>query len=205
MGGSEVQKVRTLSRRGFMVTAGSSAAAAAFLAACGGDAADAGETSEFGDGDAGILNYLLTLEHLEAAFYADIVASGLFEGADQTTMRKFGNEEGEHVDALTRVVERMGGEPATKPQTEFPLKGENATLELAGRIENLTAAAYLGQIPNIESNSAMATALSIHSVEGRHAATFDMLLGRSFTPEGEFAKPASAKVVLASVEPFLTG
>ena len=55
-------------------------------------------------GDVGILNYALTLEYLEAAFYADVIKSGLFKGSDLATIRKFGQTEDEHVEALKRFV-----------------------------------------------------------------------------------------------------
>src|SRR4051812_33624468 len=83
-----------VSRRRFMALGGGSAALAAFLAACGSDSdsdttamstttkSGGGETEQFGKGDVGILNYALTLEYLETAFYADVVKSGLFKGAN---------------------------------------------------------------------------------------------------------------------------
>ena len=76
-------------------------------------------------------------------------------------------------------------------------------LELAGTVENLGAAAYLGQAPNIQSPAVLAAALSIHSVEGRHASTLNTLLGKSITPDGPFAVPAKVSTVLKSVEPFI--
>jgi hypothetical protein len=204
-----------VSRRRFMALTGGSTALAAFLAACGSDngtttttaAAGSGtsETEQFGKGDIGILNYALTLEYLETAFYADVVKSGLFKGSDLATIRKFGSEEAEHVTALTGFVKQMGGTPAPKPKTEFPLKSAKSVLELAATVENLGAAAYLGQAPNIKGASVLAAALSIHSVEGRHAAALNTLLGESITPDGAFAKPADADEVLKSVEPFIVG
>jgi hypothetical protein len=204
-----------VSRRKFMALTGGSAAAAAFLAACGSDSdttattgtsaqsGGGGETEQFGKGDVGILNYALTLEYLETAFYADVVKSGLFKGADLETIRKFGQEEAEHVKALTAAVKSLGGKPAPQPKTEFPLKSAKSVLELAGTVENLGAAAYLGQAANIQSPEVLASALAIHTVEGRHAAALNTLLGLSITPDGAFAKPASAKEVLKSVEPFI--
>ncbi len=194
-----------VSRRQLVAIAGGSAASVAFLAACGSDSsAEESGTSQFGDGDVGILNYLLTLEHLEADLYANIVDADLFDGSDLETMRKFGEEEAEHVAELTKLVERMQGEPAEKPETTFPLDDSKRALESAAKVENLVAAAYLGQAPSIGSTAVMETVLSIHSVEGRHAATIDTLLGRSFSPQGEFAKPASTEAVLSSLEPFMT-
>jgi hypothetical protein len=205
-----------VSRRKLLAVTGGSTALAAFLAACGSDsgtttttstvAATGGSgTEKFGKGDVGILNYALTLEYLETAFYEDVVKSGLFKGSDLATIRKFGEEEAEHVTALTGFVKQMGGTPAPKPKTEFPLKSAKSVLELAATVENLGAAAYLGQAPYIKGASVLAAALSIHSVEGRHAAALNTLLGESITPDGAFAKPAPASEVLKSVEPFIVG
>lgn len=208
-----------VSRRKFMAVGGGSAALAAFLAACGDDsgtttttssmpAKSTGQTSEteqFGKGDIGILNYALTLEYLETAFYGDVVKSGLFKGQNLAVIKKFGEEEAEHVAALTAAVKQLGGKPAPEPKTEFPLEDAKSVTELAATVENLGAAAYLGQAANIESPEVLASALAIHSVEGRHAAVLNTVLGKSITPDGAFAKPADAKTVLKSVEPFIVG
>ncbi|HEY5054219.1 MAG TPA: ferritin-like domain-containing protein [Solirubrobacterales bacterium] len=203
-----------VSRRKFMALTGGSAALAAFLAACGSDsgttttstASSGGSTTgteQFGKGDIGILNYALTLEYLETAFYKDVIKSGLFKGAELETIRKFGAEEAEHVAALTAAVKQMGGTPAPMPKTKFPLKNAKSVLELASTVENLGAAAYLGQAANIKSPAVLASALAIHSVEGRHASVLNTLIGESITPDGAFAKPADATTVLKSVEPFI--
>ena len=216
-----------VSRRKFMVLGGGSTAAAAFLAACGSSgsssssttasttteekeaepkpAAAESETEQFGKGDIGILNYALTLEYLEAGFYAKVAKSGLFKGEELAVLKKFGEEEQEHVEALTATVKKLGGKPAPEPKAEFPLKSAKSVAELAGTVENLGAAAYLGQAGNIESPEVLAAALSIHSVEARHAATLNTLLKMPITPDGAFAVPADVKTVLKAVEPFIVG
>jgi hypothetical protein len=210
-----------VSRRKFVALTGGSSALAAFLAACGGSSDDSTSTSAsttsasasgaippppaetFGTGDLGILNYALTLEYLETAFYQDVVGSGLFKGSDLTTIKKFGDEEAQHVAALTAAIKQSGGKPATAPKTKFPLDDANSVLMLAATVENLGAAAYLGQAGNIQSPQVLASALAIHSVEGRHASALNTLLGQSITPDGAFAKPADPTTVLNSVQPYI--
>jgi rubrerythrin len=210
-----------VSRRRFFAVTGGGAAAATLLVACGDDddggSMAGGETStstmeasndaiaQFGKGDVGILNYALTLEHIETAFYAAVVRSGLFKGDDLALIRSFGKDEAEHVVALTQTVRKLGGKPAPKPKTTFPLEDAESVLELAATVENLGAAAYLGQAPRIENGEVLAAALSIHAVEGRHAATLNTLTDQDFVPDGAFAKPADAKTVLDAVQPFLAG
>lgn len=210
-----------VSRRQLMSMAGGSVALGAFLAACGND--DSGsdpmgngadstenknsdmgdETAQFGEGDIGIMNYALTLEYLETAFYEDVAGSGLFKGSDLDTIRKFGEQEAEHVAALTDAIRGAGGTPAPQPETEFPLNNPKQVLRLASTVENLGAAAYLGQAARIQSPEVLAAALSIHSVEGRHAAALNTLLGKTPVPDGPFAKPAPAAMVLNAVQPFI--
>lgn len=216
-------KLDAVSRRKFIAVGGGTSLAA-FLAACGGggdtttmmsnttekeskpmNSAMGSETEQFGKGDIGILNYALTLEYLEAAFYKDVAKSGLFKGEELAVLKKFGSEEQQHVEALTGTVKKLGGKPAPMPKAEFPLKDAKSVAELAGTVENLGAAAYLGQAANIKSPEVLAAALSIHSVEARHAATLNTLLGMSITPDGAFGKPADVKTVLKSVEPFIVG
>ena len=196
---------------------GAASALSVFLAACGGDddndSAGAGGTTATGGTDSGtttmmsgdleIVNYALTLEYLEADFYAKVAESGLFSGAQADLVKTFGDHEQQHVDALTQTVEQLGGTPAEMPMTNFPLENADEVLNLAATVENLGSAAYLGQAAAIESPEVLAAALSIHSVEARHASALNVLLGKSATPDGAFAKPASMDEVLEAVQPFI--
>ena len=84
--------------------------------------------AQFGEGDLGIVNYALTLEYLEAAFYDEVAKSGLFKGADLALIRKFGDSENEHVVALTATAKSLGGKPAPKPKTQFDLADAETVL-----------------------------------------------------------------------------
>ena len=200
-----------VSRRKFMLLTGGSSAAVLGLAACGDDddetttpstTTTAEAESQFGEGDLGIVNYALTLEYLEATFYDEVAKSGLFSGADQALIEEFGAQEQEHVDALKAVAAKLG-EPASAPKTKFDLKDAQTVLSTAAAVENLGAAAYLGAAPMIESKEILASALAIHAVEARHAATLATILGEPITPDGPFAKPADEAMVLDEVQPFL--
>ncbi len=203
-----------VSRRRFLAIGGATGGAGVLLAACGDDddddttsmtstAASSDALAQFGEGDIGIVNYALTLEYLEAAFYADVIKSGLFSGDDLALIKEIGSNEDAHVDALVGTAKKLGGTPAPKPKTQFPIDDATQVLMLAATVENLGAAAYLGQAAAIESPEVLAAALSIHSVEGRHAAALNTLTDQPFTPDGAFAVAADASDVLEQVQPFI--
>ena len=208
-------QAKPLSRRRLFAVTGGAGASAALLAACGddGDTSTSAATttstdkdqmaSQFGEGDLGIVNYALTLEYLEAGFYDAVASSGLFKGDDLALIKQIGATEQEHVDALVATAKKLGGKPAAEPKAKFPLDDAKSVLELAATVENLGAAAYLGQAANIQSPDILAAALSIHSVEARHAAVLNGLIGKPATPDGAFAKPADMQTVLDQVKPFL--
>lgn len=221
----DVERKRFLKMAGKRMGAGAAATGlAAFIAACGSSssssssaaaapssaatssAAAAGTTSASSSGaasgDLAIVNYALTLEYLESQFYAKVVGSGLFHGKDLTVLKTFGAEESQHVAALKKVAMSMGT-PAAEPTSKFPIHSAAQVTTLAAAVENLGAAAYLGQAPNIQSKEILAAALAIHTIEARHAATLNLLLKKSPTPDGAFAKPMSMSQVLAVVKPFI--
>jgi rubrerythrin len=207
------------SRKRFLRQAGGGGVAASlavFIAACGGDSKSSSKaaatatptmsarsgTEQFGQGDLGIANYALTLEYLEADFYAKVSNSGMLKGKLADLAMRFGNEEQAHVDALIALIEKAGGTPAVAPKTTFPLDDQKSILRLAATVENLGARAYLGQAVHIRDKEILAAALSIHSVEARHAAVLNLATGATPAPDA-FAKPVTADEVLKTVTPFL--
>jgi rubrerythrin len=215
------------SRKAFMRKAGAGAAGglALLIAACGSKSSSSSSstpskatpaaTAGSASGDLAILNYALTLEYLEADFYKQVAQSGMAKGNIAELVKAIGQTEQDHVDALTKTITSLGGKPVAKPQTKFgPVldKGLKTVLETAATVENLGAAAYLGQAPKIKNKDVLAAALSIHSVEARHAAGLNMLVGRGFTggsalegsiPDGAFGAPLEMDKVLAAVKPYI--
>jgi hypothetical protein len=180
----------------------SSSAAATSAAATTSAAASTSSTGAPAGGDLGIVNYALTLEYLESEFYSKVIASGLFSGATQSLLKSFGAEEAAHVAALESVAKSLGT-PAPKPTGKFPIHTAAQVSKLAATVENLGAGAYLGQAANIQSKQILAAALSIHTVEARHASVLNTLTGQSPTPNGAFGVPLSMSTVLAAVKPFI--
>ncbi len=200
--------------------AGAVSAATVFLAACGDDEEDeppeGGAVKNDNTSDLEVLNYALTLEFLEAEFYDKVIASGLVKDKMVANLaKKFGETEQEHVDALTATIKKLGGTPVKAPKTKFEEtldKGLEEVLNTAATVENLGAAAYLGQAGNIKNKEVLAAALAIHTVEARHAAALNRLVGRGFMgdgelsgsiPSGAFAKPMDMAAVNEAVKPFL--
>jgi rubrerythrin len=203
--------------------AGAVSAATVLLAACGDDKKDSSTSAaatttpeQDNAGDLEIVNYALTLEYLEATFYQQVLDSGVIKDKSIGELAKgLALAEQEHVDALIATAKSLGGTPAAKPKTQFEdtiAKGADAILMTAATVENLGAAAYLGQAGNIKSKDILAAALSIHSVEARHAAALNQLVGRGFggkgglegsLPDGAFGKPMDMDAVLKAVAPFI--
>ena len=120
--------------------------------------------------DAKIGNYALTLEFLESEFYRQAIRNNAFSNAQY---RSFAVTTGAHEDAHVRALRSLLGSAAIKkPTFDF---GDAVTdgakfAATAQVLEDTGVAAYAGQGPNIKTRAIVKAALSIHSVEARHAA-----------------------------------
>ena len=96
-------------------------------------------------GDLAIVNYALTLEYLEAQFYAKVVTSGLFHGATLATLKQLRRRGAR----ARRGAKSEGREARARPRRSRPASSrctaQSTVAKLAATVENLGAAAYLGQ------------------------------------------------------------
>ena len=156
--------------------------------------------------DIEVLNYALTLEHLEAAFYQ---AAGDYDlGTDA-----FGNDINEwataigahetaHVDTLTQVITDLGGEPVAAATYDFGVTDAQSFLKTAAVLENVGVSAYDGAAQFIQDADLLTAAGSIVAVEARHASYLNLITGDSPFPAA-FETPMTPDEVLAAAGPFI--
>ena len=158
-----------------------------------------------GGGDVDILNFALTLEFLEAAFYDQALkdVGGLGGDAKKIATTLLDNEN-EHVDALTATIKDLGGKPVKAPGVDFgnAFANEKSFLKTAQTFEDLGVSAYNGAAPAIESKEVLAAAGGIVQVEARHAAAIRFLRGEDITPAA-FDEALEMQEVLDAAKPFI--
>jgi hypothetical protein len=122
---SEVYE-RTSSRRslfGNLASVGTKAAAAAAVPLVLGS----GLKKAYGKGKASVgevLNYALTLEYLEDAFYKQgLMAEGLIPSDRRVIFQQISKHESAHVDFLLDVLDTMDVQPVSKPEFDFTANG----------------------------------------------------------------------------------
>lgn len=148
-------------------------------------------------GDIAILNFALTLEYLEAAFYTEAEDVGALDGEVALFARVVGAHERAHVRGLQAA---LGRRAVARPRFNFRGTTEDQAdfTATAQVLEDTGVAAYKGQAPRIDSNTVLAAALSIHAVEARHAAWIRDINDSPPAPRA-FDRPLSRSQVLAAV------
>lgn len=158
-----------------------------------------------------VLNYALTLEHLEYSFYRDGLATydaAAFGAAGYAAnvYDYFGmirDHEMTHVDTLVTVINDLGGEPVAEATYDFGYTDLAGFINVAKALENTGVSAYEGAAKFLIGEDELLTAaLTIHGVEARHAAYLNGLTGESPFPVA-FDPPLSPDEVLKIAGPFI--
>ena len=164
----------------------------------------------FGDDGIAVLNYALTLEHLENTLYRDALAifsEGDFADGVYALLEVIGQHEAAHVAALTSTITDLGGTPVGEATYDFGYTDAESFLTVAAAIEAVGVSAYAGAAPSVAvlAPSLVATALGIHSVEARHTGFVAALVNTADTnpfPDAVDA-PRTPAEVLEIAGPFI--
>ena len=169
--------------------------------------------------DLTLLNFALSLENLEAAFYTQGLAQ--FSSTDfnnSTFIQNFGsvisgdvyaylslirNHETQHVRSLQALITSLNGTPVKPCTYNFGYKTADDFITVAALLENTGVMAYDGAMSQISSASLKTQAATIATVEARHASYLSLLTGSSPFP-ASFDTPATSTAILAAAAKFIT-
>jgi rubrerythrin len=162
-------------------------------------AASAAPAEAAGDQDIAILNYALGLEYVQDSFYSEVERIGALSGDLAEQARVVAAHERAHVKAFR---ETLGSHAIKRPRFDFKGATEDAEKfrQTAVAFEDLAVAAYKGQAPRIQRRAYLVSALSIHTVEARHAAWIRRLAGiqPAATPFDKPRSKASTEEIVAA-------
>jgi rubrerythrin len=148
-------------------------------------------------GDIAILNYALTLEYLETAFYEEANDKGALSGQYARFSKVVAGHEAAHVKALE---DTLGDDATKKPSFDFKGTTESTATfaKTAMVLEDTGVKAYQGQAGNIKTEAVLKAAISIHPVEARHAAWIASIMGNGS------GQPSPAPVAFNPAEDMAT-
>ena len=162
------------------------------------------------DIDLVILNYALTLEHLENAFYRDTLATydaGAFRAAGypEWVRQRFveiGGHEKAHVDFLSKAL----GDKATKECTyNFGITDVDSFVATSALLEGIGNSAYLGAAANITNPDYLTAAASILTVEARHSSWVNSAVQKGDGFGKPFDTPLNFNQTYSLAAPLITG
>ena len=168
--------------------------------------------------DVDVLNYALTLEHLEYAFYRDGLrrfdekdfrSSNLFKGSGNflrptvyENFERIRKHEDTHVDTLISVIRSLGGTPVPEARYNFRTTAFTSVekfVSVAQLLENTGVSAYDGAIAHIEAAALLTAGATIATVEARHASYLN-LLNREVPFPSAFDEPAAPRAICEAVQ-----
>ncbi len=200
------ERARMANRRGLLAGGTKFAAGGAVaLAVAGSPALARLVAAQDFESDVDVLNYALTLEHLEYAFYRDGLEGFSADDFDEgvyDNLLLVRDHEGDHVDTLVSVITDLGGEPVEEAEYDFGYEDADGFLSVAAALENTGVSAYDGAGASLESVDLLNAAGTIVAVEARHASYLNLVTGENPFPEA-FETPLSPDEVLEIAGDFI--
>ncbi|KAJ4477146.1 ferritin-like domain-containing protein [Lentinula aciculospora] len=159
--------------------------------------------------DTVVLNYALTLEYLEAAFYSgalsnfsqdDFVNDGLPEWS-RGRFEQIAAHEQAHVQLLSGA---LGANATQACNYSFPYTSPSSFTALSQLLEGVGVSAYAGAAQYISNANYLTTAAVILSTEARHAAWVAGPVNKENAWSGPFDTPLGLSVVYTLAAQFIT-
>jgi hypothetical protein len=159
------------------------------------------------DDDIDVLNYALTLEHLENAFYRDLgdqfdLGTDAFNQSIGDRIAAIGEHEAAHVETLIVTIETIGGTAVEEAEYDFGVTDAATFLATAAALENTGVSAFDGAGQFLESADLLTAAGTIVAVEARHASYLNLITGVLPFPAA-FETPLTPEEVLEIAGPFI--
>lgn len=157
-------------------------------------------------------NSALTLEHLEATFYAqafatlDDAAFNFLNVSPQqlADLRAIGDTEAAHVVTLQSALAQNGVQPVRPCEYDFAaaLADAETMLATASVLESVGVSAYLGAAPLLSDPAILGVAGSILTVEARHQSSIRVFAQDAAVPQA-FDVPLGPRAVFSLAAPFI--
>ncbi|KAJ9631259.1 hypothetical protein H2204_008201 [Knufia peltigerae] len=170
-----------------------------------------GKGSQFSQSDITILQFALTLEHLENTFYQeafntfklqDFINAG-FSEEFFVNMQFIAFDESTHVSLLQAAISSAGVVPVLPCTYSFPVTDVASFVTLSAVLESIGTSAYLGAAGFVGSKDILTIAASIMATEGLHTALQRSSLGAIGAPD-PFFTPLDPNSVFTLAAQFIT-
>ncbi|KAH0548552.1 hypothetical protein GP486_007904, partial [Trichoglossum hirsutum] len=160
--------------------------------------------------DTDILQFALTLEHLESNFYSqgfqkfpdsDFISLGLKQ-SDVDTLKQISKTEATHVSTIQSVLQKLGQTPVQPCTYNFGFTNAAGMVATARILEAVGISAYLGAAPLVTSKDVLTAAGTIVTVESRHQTFIRAALAAQPVPAA-FDTPLGVRGVFTLAAPFI--